>query len=54
MSWNKQQLKQTHEVSLRQKYVNKTKLKFEALMMLVITIKIDLWDMMPCSLLNTY
>lgn len=32
---------QTQEVSLRQKYVNKTKLKFEALMM-VITIKIDL------------
>jgi len=22
--------------------------------MMVITIKIDLWDMMPCSLLDTY
>jgi hypothetical protein len=54
MSWNNEQLKQTQEVSLEQKYVNRTKLKFEALMMLVITIKIDLWDMMPCSLLDTY
>jgi len=53
MSWNKEQLKQTQEVSLEQKYVNR-KLKFEALMMLVITIKIDLWGMMPCSLLDTY
>jgi hypothetical protein len=42
--WFSSHWMQTQEVSLTQKYVNKTKLKFEALTM-VITIKIDLWDM---------